>query len=162
MGGARFLPLTVRCSIPSEELTSTTLTGVAILVPENQGTTCCLPRKLAILEDPRMRSENRRKNRSDLSRSAAQGTNLHRWPCGGVKKWQAKRDNTHQWASLARRHSVTPNGAPLKKIVTRPFWDPKFGPQSEGGQMSHFATTSHSALAAACKRVQARCWNAYA
>ena len=51
VGGARFLPLTVRCSIPSEELTSTILTGVAIRVPENQGATCCLPRKLAILED---------------------------------------------------------------------------------------------------------------
>ena len=42
--GARFLLLTVRCSIPSEEFTSTTLTGVAILLPENQGATCCLSR----------------------------------------------------------------------------------------------------------------------
>ena len=32
-----------RCSSPSEELTSTTLTGVTVLVPENQGATCCLP-----------------------------------------------------------------------------------------------------------------------
>ena len=114
-------------------------TGVAILVPENQGTTCCLPRKLAFLEDPRMKRKKRSpvalKEASRVCENAKLAARRHRHACRRshyVTSWQKPFLGKRAGHSACPPNLDSKMGSVVKKnVIWLLFWIPNFGPQTE-------------------------------